>query len=75
MYDDFEKRFDYTLKGDFKRWFEHLADTDVWAWCRAQEEAVEHRVYLTGLRAWLLGFFCGGGFMYLVFFVVGIARR
>ena len=75
MYDDFEKRFDYTLKGDYKRWFEHIADTDVWGWCKAQEEAVEHRVQRTGYRAWLIGFFSGAGCLYLILLLVGIASR
>lgn len=38
-------------------------------------QSAEQSVHPTGLRAWLIGFFCGGGFMYLVFVAVGIARR
>jgi hypothetical protein len=50
MYDDFEKRFDYTLKGDFRKWFERLEDVDIWSWCKWQESAVEHRVQRTAFR-------------------------
>ncbi len=67
MYDDFEKRFDYTLKGDFKRWFERLEDVDVWGWCKAQEYAVEHRVQLTALRVGGLAFLAGFGICWFVF--------
>lgn len=67
MYDDFERRFDYTLKGDFKRWFERIEDTDVWGWCKAQEYAAQHRLHLTAFGVGMLAFLAGFGICWLVF--------
>lgn len=67
MYEDFEKRFDYTLKGDFKRWYERIEDVGVWGWCKAQQAAVEQRVQRTAIAAFFIGGFVFLGIRWLVF--------
>lgn len=40
-----------------------------------KRDAAQQGVKRIGYRDWLIGFFSGGGFMYLIFLVVGIANR
>lgn len=70
LYDAFEKRFDYTLKGDFKRHFEHLPDVDVYSWLRIQESKIYEQLKNTALKNFIIGFFCGSFMASLLFNVV-----
>lgn len=42
LYEQFEKRFDFLLEGDYHRRFKGIPDTDVWGWCKSIELQIDH---------------------------------